>query len=274
MSDLCDVERSIPESQDGPPPDAIAPLVESAGDRRPPARPGGRRHLRLLVPPVRPPHRRAAARPARALAAADLRPAAGTQAGPVAQRAPAGRPAERPGLRRARHAREAGRVLGRAAPGHARAAHGRERRPDRAGPLQPSRRPSRRAHRCRPAPSGSSGSTSRPRGRRTRVSARLPAPHVADDRRPREAPAGAARARSRSTWSTRCWRSRTAGSTSIPGIDPIRMVGALVTNLTRRAVVPRRRQHDHPAARPEHLPRLGRWPTRPRNRCAARSPSR
>ncbi len=39
-----------------------------------------------------------------------------------------------------------------------------------------------------------------------------------------------------------------------PGVDPIRMVGALVTNLRGDARVPGRREHDHAAARSQLLP--------------------
>ena len=39
-----------------------------------------------------------------------------------------------------------------------------------------------------------------------------------------------------------------------PGVDPIRIIGAVVTNLRGDAAVPGRRQHDHAAARQELLP--------------------
>ena len=77
---------------------------------------------------------------------------------------------------------------------------------------------------------------------------------VAQRRRAREAPAGRARPRSRRAWCRRCSSIEDRRFYEHPGIDPIGMVGAVLSNLRGKRATIGRRQHHHPAARAQRLP--------------------
>ena len=107
-------------------------------------------------------------------------------------------------------------------------------------------RASRRRRRGRRSRRSGSSSAAKPSERLT-----LDAPVLTslDQRRAREAAAGRAVGDSRRAWCRRCSRSKIAASTTIPGVDPIGMVGAVFSNLRGTRALHRRRQHDHAAAR-------------------------